>query len=68
MSPLPGSELQNKKISNFETADRTYNAKETTGDYIYPAVVRNAAGQTVHYGDWPVQKDIGTLGVFYWGI
>lgn len=65
--PLTGSELQNKTINNFETADCTYNAKETTGDhYIYPAVVRNAAGQTVHYGDWPVQKDIGTLGVFYW--
>lgn len=65
--PLTGSKLQNKTISNFKTADYTYNAKETTGDhYIYPAVVRNAAGQTVHYGDWPVQKDIGTLGVFYW--
>ena len=64
--PLTGSELQNKTISNFKTAKYTYNAKETTGDYIYPAVVRNAAGQTVHYGDWPVQKDIGTLGVFYW--
>ena len=64
--PLTGSELQNKTISNFKTAKSTYNAKETTGDYIYPAVVRNAAGQTVHYGDWPVQKDIGTLGVFYW--
>ena len=64
--PLTGSELQNKTISNFEKADYTYNAKETTGDYIYPAVVRNAAGQTMHYGDWPVQKDIGTLGVFYW--
>ena len=64
--PLTGSELQNKTISNFKTAEYTYNAKETTGDYIYPAVVRNAAGQTVHYGDWPVQKDIGTLGVFYW--
>lgn len=65
--PLTGSELQNKTINNFEPADCTYNAKETTGNhYIYPAVVRNAAGQTVHYGDWPVQKDIGTLGVFYW--
>lgn len=65
--PLTGSELQNKTINNFEPADYTYNAKETTGDsYIYPAVVRNAAGKTVHYGDWPVQKDIGTLGVFYW--
>ena len=65
--PLTGSELQNKTINNFKKADCTYNAKETTGDhYIYPAVVRNAAGQTVHYGDWPVQKDIGTLGVFYW--
>lgn len=65
--PLTGSELQNKTINNFKTADYTYNFKETTGDhYIYPAVVRNAAGKTVHYGDWPVQKDIGTLGVFYW--
>ena len=65
--PITGSELQNKTISNFETADQTYNAYKTTGDvYLYPAVVRNAAGQTVHYGDWPVQKDIGTLGVFYW--
>lgn len=65
--PLTGSELQNKTISNFKKVDCTYNAKETTGDYyIYPAVVRNAAGKTVHYGDWPVQKDIGTLGVFYW--
>lgn len=65
--PLTGSELQNKTISNFKKADCTYNAKETTGDYyIYPAVVRNAAGKTVHYGDWPVQKDIGTLGMFYW--
>lgn len=65
--PLTGSELQNKTINNFEPADYTYNAKETTGNhYIYPAVVRDAAGQTVHYGDWPVQKDIGTLGVFYW--
>lgn len=64
--PLTGSELQNKTINNFEPADCTYNAKETTGNYIYPAVVRNAAGKTVHYGDWPVQKDIGTLGVFYW--
>ena len=64
--PLTGSELQNKTINNFEPADCTYNAKETTGDhYIYPAVVRNAAGQTVHYGDWPVQKDIGTLGMIY---
>lgn len=64
--PLTGSELQNKTINNFKKADYTYNAKETTGNYIYPAVVRNAAGKTVHYGDWPVQKDIGTLGVFYW--
>lgn len=56
---LTGSELQNKTINNFKKADYTYNAKETTGNYIYPAVVRNAAGKTV-------QKDIGTLGVFYW--
>ena len=65
--PLTGSELQNKAISNFKTAAQSYNHEKTSGDtYLYPAVVRDAAGQTVHYGDWPVQKDIGTLGVFYW--
>ena len=65
--PLTGSELQNKTISNFKTAAQSYNHEKTSGDtYLYPAVVRDAAGQTVHYGDWPVQKDIGTLGVFYW--
>ena len=65
--PLTGSELQNKAISNFKTAVQSYNHEKTSGDtYLYPAVVRDAAGQTVHYGDWPVQKDIGTLGVFYW--
>lgn len=65
--PLTGSELQNKTISNFKTAVQSYNHEKTSGDtYLYPAVVRDAAGQTVHYGDWPVQKDIGTLGVFYW--
>ena len=65
--PLTGSELQNKAISNFNTAAQSYNHEKTSGDtYLYPAVVRDAAGQTVHYGDWPVQKDIGTLGVFYW--
>lgn len=65
--PLTGSELQNKTISNFNIAAQSYNHEKTSGNtYLYPAVVRDAAGQTVHYGDWPVQKDIGTLGVFYW--
>ena len=58
--------MQSKAITGFAKAAHTYNHDLTDGDYLYPAVVRSAAGETVHYGDWPVQKDIGTLGVFYW--
>ena len=32
----------------------------------YPAVVRDRIGRAVHYGTWPVQQHIGTMGVFYW--
>ena len=65
-----GNELQDAVINGFSQAVSSYDHDKTADDdgngYPYPAVVSDANGQTVHYGDWPIQKDIGTLGVFYW--
>ncbi len=65
---VSGRELEALTLADFGSAQesRTYNHKETEDAvYPYPAVVK-AGGQFLHYGNWPVQKDIGTLGVFYW--
>ena len=57
--PIKGEELEGQSLYGF--------TKLTASDaYPYPAVVRDAAGKTVHYGTWPVQRHIGTMGVFYW--
>lgn len=58
-SPINGANLEKQSLYGF--------TKLTASDaYPYPAVVRDAAGKTVHYGTWPVQRHIGTMGVFYW--
>ena len=58
-SPINGANLETQSLYGF--------TKLTASDaYPYPAVVRDAAGKTVHYGTWPVQRHIGTMGVFYW--
>ena len=58
-SPIKGEELEGQSLYGF--------TKLTASDaYPYPAVVRDAAGKTVHYGPWPEQRHIGTMGVFYW--
>ena len=58
-SPINGANLETQSLYGF--------TKLTASDaYPYPAVVRDAAGKTVHYGPWPKQRHIGTMGVFYW--
>lgn len=58
-SPINGANLEKQSLYGF--------TKLTASDaYPYPSVVRDAAGKTVHYGTWPVQRHIGTMGVFYW--
>ena len=66
--PLHGEQLRALLLREFSGADATFEADGSAADedYPFPAVVTNAAGDTVHYGPWPVQADIGTLGVFYW--
>lgn len=40
-----------------------YGSGET---YPYPAVVTDRADGLIHYGQWPEQMELGTLGVYYW--
>lgn len=61
-SPINGANLETQSLYGFTKL--TASGTETV--YPYPAVVRDAAGKTVHYGTWPVQRHIGTMGVFYW--
>ena len=35
-------------------------------EFPYPAVITDAEGKTVHYGDWPKPLPLGAMGVFYW--
>lgn len=36
------------------------------GGFPYPTAVRDAAGQPVHYGQWPELMELGIMGVYYW--
>lgn len=61
-SPITGERLESQRLYGFTKLT----ASGTEAVYPYPAVVRDAAGKTVHYGPWPQQRHIGTMGVFYW--
>lgn len=61
-SPINGANLETQSLYGFTKLT----ASDTEAVYPYPAVVRDAAGKTVHYGPWPKQRHIGTMGVFYW--
>ena len=61
-SPINGANLEMQSLYGFTKLT----ASGTEAVYPYPAVVRDAAGKTVHYGPWPKQRHIGTMGVFYW--
>lgn len=61
-SPITGERLESQRLYGFSKV--TGSGTETV--YPYPAVVRDRIGHAVHYGTWPVQQHIGTMGVFYW--
>lgn len=61
-SPINGANLETQSLYGFTKLTTS----GTEAVYPYPAVVRDAAGKTVHYGPWPEQRHIGTMGVFYW--
>ena len=61
-SPITGERLESQRLYGFSKV--TGSGTETV--YPYPAVVRDRIGRAVHYGTWPVQQHIGTMGVLYW--
>lgn len=61
-SPITGERLESQRLYGFSNV--TGSGTETV--YPYPTVVRDRIGRAVHYGTWPVQQHIGTMGVFYW--
>lgn len=61
-SPITGERLESQRLYGFSKV--TGSGTETA--YPYPAVVLDRVGRAVHYGTWPVQQHIGTMGVFYW--
>lgn len=47
----------------------SYNFQNTNTEgvtYPFKAVVRNMAGELVHYGDWLDDEELGSVGFFYW--
>ena len=65
---ITGAELQRLRMREFGTAAASYAHEQTgtqTDSYLYPTAVQSG-GRYVHFGNWPMQQDIGTLGVFYW--
>ena len=63
---ITGQQLISLNLTGFGKVAASVNHPDTTGDYLYPAVVKRSDGTVVHFGNWPYQRDMGTLGVFYW--
>ena len=69
---ITGNDLKNKTqelgMNSVAKAQTYYHTKTTTATncYDYPGTVTLASGKA-HFGNWPNQeKDLGTLGVYYW--
>ena len=61
--------LCNMSDSGYADAAHSYNHRNTvtsTNAFAYRAVVKNAQGSFVHYGDWQDEVNLGSMGVFYW--
>ena len=67
---LDATELEQRSttLQGFGEAKRTVGKDpKLKTNYPYPAAVKDANGNYIHYGYWPNQeKNIGTVGVFYW--
>ena len=62
-------DLQNLSLSGFGEVAETQNHPNTVaaGEKAYPYVGSvSGQGGIVHYGDWPTQADMGTMGMLYW--
>ena len=58
-----------KGFSSAAAIEKKYNTKTVendSGDFPYPAVYKDASGNYVHYGNWPVEAKMGGVGMLYW--
>ena len=69
-----------EQLTNLNTnpAENSYNHSNTTRlggkadgkdketDYPFRAVLQDASGSAVHFGEWQIHPELGTLGIFYW--
>ena len=52
------------KSSKYNALTKQLDSSETV--YPYRAVIKDASGNYVHYGEWQVKPNLGVFGVFYW--
>ena len=57
---------QMKAQATTKAAKSLHHPNTDEKTYPFRAVVTDASGSYVHYGDWQTEVDLGTLGVFYW--
>ena len=64
------SEGMQQQVAAVKALGMQWGATSTwKGDYPYPAVVTKKEDTSlnyVHYGQWPEQMELGTMGVYYW--
>lgn len=65
--------MQDKASSAKVTVANSLNHPNTASEkdglniaYPFAGTVKDSDGSRVHYGDWPVEESMGSLGVFYW--
>lgn len=59
------------KAGSADAAKNSYNFNNTqtaSKQYPFRAVVKDASGRLVHYGDWLDDENMGTFGIFYWEL
>ena len=64
---VPVNSAQLKALVNDKNraVKSLYHGKTTETNYPYPAAVKKDS-EYIHYGNWPVEIELGNTGVFYW--
>jgi len=63
--PVNSAQLKALVNDNNRAVKSLYHDKTTETDYPYPAAVKKDK-EYIHYGNWPVEIELGNTGVFYW--
>lgn len=63
--PVNSAQLKALVNDNNRAGKSLYHGKTTETDYPYPAAVKKDK-EYIHYGNWPVEIELGNTGVFYW--